>query len=41
MNLASRARTLPYVLTGMWGIFRVIAVIILVVMLLSKMTNNR
>ena len=41
MKIASLAQTLPIMLIGMVGIFLVIAVIILVVMLLSKMTNNR
>ena len=41
MNFASLAQTLPIMLIGMVGIFLVIAVIILVVMLLGKLTGNR
>ena len=41
MNIASLAQTLPIMRIGMVGIFLVIAVIILVVMLLGKLTGNR
>lgn len=41
MNFASLTQTLPIMLIGMVGIFLVIAVIILVVMLLGKLTGNR
>ena len=41
MKIASLAQTLPIMLIGMVGIFLVIAVIILVVMLLGKLTGNR
>ena len=41
MNFASLAQTLPIMLIGMVGIFLVIAVIILVVMLLGKLTNKQ
>lgn len=41
MNFASLVQTLPIMLIGMVGIFLVIAVIILVVMLLGKLTGNR
>ena len=41
MNIASLTQTLPIMLIGMVGIFLVIAVIILVVMLLGKLTGNR
>lgn len=40
MNFASLSQTLPMMLIGMVGIFIVIAVIILVVMLLGKLTGN-
>ena len=41
MNIASLAQTLPIMLIGMVGIFLVIAVIILVVMLLGKLTGKQ
>ena len=41
MNIASLAQTLPIMVMGMVGIFLVIAVIILVVMLLGKLTSSR
>ena len=41
MNIASLAQTLPIMLSGMVGIFLVIAAIVLVVMLLGKLTSNR
>ena len=41
MYFASLAQALPIMLIGMVGIFLVIAVIILVVMLLGKLTGNR
>ncbi|HJC45980.1 MAG TPA: oxaloacetate decarboxylase [Candidatus Faecalibacterium faecigallinarum] len=41
MNIASLAQTLPIMVIGMVGIFLVIAVIILVVMLLGKLTSSR
>ena len=41
VNIASLAQTLPIMLIGMVGIFLVIAVIILVVMLLGKLTGSR
>ena len=41
MNIASLAQTLPIMLIGMVGFYLVIPVITQVVMLLSKMTNNR
>ena len=40
MNLASLAATLPMMLVGMLGIFRVIGVIILAVYLLNKITGS-
>ncbi len=41
MNFASLSQTLPMLLIGMVGIFLVIAVIILIVMLLGKLTDKK